>query len=60
MLSNHNFPSQTLFEFIFHHENDVKNVSDALISYETNLHCIVAGLLTISHATQTLYFLSRL
>ncbi|XP_051240695.1 tetratricopeptide repeat protein 8 isoform X2 [Dicentrarchus labrax] len=34
--------SRTLFEFIFHHENDVKNVSVALICYKANwfaLHC---------------------
>jgi len=31
MASDQHFPPQTLFEYIFHHENDVKNVSLAYI-----------------------------
>lgn len=51
MSNNHNVPSQTLFEYIFHHENDVKNVSIALIYLikKIGLHYIARLLTIIQH-----------
>lgn len=36
-MSNNHFSPQTLFEYIFHHENDVKNVSVANFKHKQTL-----------------------